>query len=55
MQKFYSDDKNVQILLALLKAHGIKKIVASPGVANITFVASAQQDSYFEIYSSVRK
>ena len=53
MQKFYSDDKNVQILLALLKAHGIKKIVASPGVANITFVASAQQDSYFEIYSSV--
>ena len=31
MQKFYSDDKNVQILLALLKAHGIKKIVASPG------------------------
>ena len=28
MQKFYSDDKNVQILLALLKAHGIKKIPA---------------------------
>lgn len=49
----YSDDKNVLILLSLLKAHNIKKIVTSPGVANITFVASVQIDPYFEVYSSV--
>ena len=49
----YSDDKNVLILLSLLKAHNIKKIVTSQGVANITFVASVQIDPYFEVYSSV--
>lgn len=51
--KYYSDDKNVQLLISLMKAHGIKKIVTSPGVANITFVISVQRDSYFEVFSSV--
>lgn len=49
----YSDEKNVQILIALLKHHKIKKIVASPGTTNFTFVGSLQNDSFFEIYSSV--
>lgn len=49
----YSSDVNVQILVSLLKQHGIKKIIASPGVANIHFVASVQNDPFFEIYSSV--
>lgn len=49
----YSDEKNVQILIALLKHHKIKKIVASPGTTNYTFVGSLQNDSFFEIYSSV--
>ncbi len=49
----YSSDINVQILISLLKKHKIKKIVASPGVANIHFVASVQNDSFFEVYSSV--
>lgn len=49
----YSSEKNVQILLALLKAHGIRKMVLSPGSANASFVASAQYDSCFELYSSV--
>ncbi len=49
----YSSEKNVQILLALLKAHGIKKMVLSPGSANASFVASAQYDPDFELYSSV--
>ncbi len=52
-QKYYTDERNVQIVIALLKAHGIHKIVASPGTTNITFVGSVQQDPYFEIYSSV--
>lgn len=53
MDKFYSDERNVQILIALLKAHNIRKIIASPGTTNLSFVASMQQDPYFEIYSSV--
>ena len=53
MEQYYSDEKNVQILIALMKAHGVKRIVASPGSTNVTFVGSVQQDPYFEIYSCV--
>lgn len=53
MEQYYSDERNVQILVALLKAHGIKRVVASPGSTNIAFVGSIQQDSFFEIYSCV--
>lgn len=49
----YTVERNVQILISLLKAHGVKRIVASPGTTNITLVGSLQQDSYFSIYSSV--
>ena len=51
--KFYSSEKNIQIVIALLKANGIKKIVVSPGATNFSFVGSLQYDSWFEIYSSV--
>ena len=53
MDIYYSSEKNVQILIALLKKHNIKRIIASPGATNICFVASAQNDPYFEIYSSI--
>lgn len=53
MQKQYTDEKNAQVIISLLKAHGIKKIVASPGTTNMALVGSMQQDSYFEMYSSV--
>lgn len=53
MLKKYSNEKNVQILMALLKAHNIKNIVVSPGATNISFVASCQQDSFFKMYSCV--
>lgn len=49
----YSSERNVQMLLALLKAHKIKKMVLSPGSANASFVASAQYDGDLELYSSV--
>lgn len=49
----YSDEKNVLILLTLLKKHGIKKVIASPGATNVTFVRSLQNDSFFEMYSAV--
>lgn len=50
---YYTNEKNVQILLALLKANHIKKVIASPGATNFTFVGSIQNDPYFEIYSCV--
>ena len=53
MQKHCSSEKSVQLLISLLKQHGIKKIIASPGTTNITFVGSAMHDPWFEIYSSV--
>lgn len=53
MKTHYTDEKNTQIVLGLLKAHGIRKVVASPGATNIRLVASMQQDEWFEMYSSV--
>lgn len=49
----YSNDKNAQILLSLLKAHHISKVIASPGTKNIAIVGSMQHDEYFEMYSAV--
>lgn len=53
MEKYYNSEKNVQILIVLLKAYGIKKVIASPGTTNISFIGSIQNDPWFEIYSSV--
>ncbi len=52
-QKYYTAEKNVQIVIALLKAHGIKKVIASPGTTNMTFIGSIQNDPWFQIWSSV--
>lgn len=49
----YSNEKAVQILISLLKQHGIKKVIASPGATNITFVGSLMHDDWFEVYSCV--
>ena len=53
MSKYYTDEKNAQIVIALLKAHGIRKVVASPGATNIPIVGSIQNDQFFDVYSSV--
>lgn len=53
MNHYYTDEINTLILISLLKAHGIKKVIASPGTTNISFVGSIQFDSYFEVYSAV--
>lgn len=49
----YANERNVLILVSLLKQHGIKKVIASPGTTNLSFVASLQCDSFFEMYSCV--
>lgn len=51
--KFNTDERNAQILLALLKAHGIRKIIVSPGTTNIAIAGSVQYDPWFEVYSGV--
>lgn len=53
MSTYYTDEVNVQTLIALMKHHGVRRVVASPGTTNITFVASIQQDPFFKVYSSV--
>ena len=52
MKTYYTSEKNVQMLIYLMKEHGVKRIVASPGTTNVTFVASVQQDPFFEIFSA---
>lgn len=49
----YTSERNTQIIIGLLKYHGIKRIIASPGANNVSFVASVQSDPFFEIYSCV--
>jgi len=53
MKEYYTDEPHAQIVLALFKAHGVKKIVVSPGATNIPIVGSVQFDPYFEVYSCV--
>lgn len=53
MNTHYTIERHTQILIALMKFHGIRKVVASPGTTNICLNASLQSDPYFEIYSSV--
>lgn len=52
MNKYYTVERNAQIVLFLLKAKGIKKVIASPGTTNIAIVGSMQNDPYFEMYSA---
>ena len=51
--KYYTSERAQQIILAQLKARGIRKVIASPGTTNITLVASMQHDPFFEMYSCV--
>lgn len=53
MSTKYTDEKNAQIIIALLKAHRIRRIIASPGSTNIALIGSVQNDPFFEVYSSV--
>lgn len=53
MSKFYTDEKNALIIIALLKANGISKVIASPGTTNMALVCSMQHDDFFQVYSAV--
>lgn len=47
----YSSDRATQIVVSLLKEHGVKYVVASPGVTSIAVVTSMQHDPYFKMFS----
>jgi len=49
----YSDNKIIQILIALLKEFGVRHGVLSPGTRNVPLVHSLEKDSYFKCYSIV--
>ena len=49
----YTDNRNIQILLALLKEHHITKVIASPGGTNPPVLMSMQVDGSFEMFSCV--
>ena len=53
MEFHYTIERNVQLVLALLKANNIKKVIVSPGATNESIVASMQYDPFFEMYSCV--
>ncbi|WP_407383592.1 thiamine pyrophosphate-binding protein [Ruminococcus sp.] len=50
---YYSDERGIQMMIYLMKKHGIKRVIASPGATNVIFVTSLQNDPYFEMYSVV--
>ena len=52
MKHAYTVERNIQMLVYLMKAHNINCIIASPGSCNVTFVASLMNDPFFEIYSA---
>lgn len=49
----FTTEKNVQIVLVLLKQHGIKHIVISPGGTNIPIARGVQNDPFFTCYSII--
>lgn len=52
--KFYSTtEKNALIVISLLKAHGVRYVIASPGTTNNALIGSIQKDPFFTIYSAV--
>lgn len=53
MQKKYTNERNIQMLIYLLKENNIRKIIVNPGTMNMSFVVSVQSDPYFELYSCV--
>lgn len=48
---YYTDERNAQIVIALLKAYGVKDLVISPGATNDRFVLSVQGDPDFTLDS----
>lgn len=53
MAYYYTSARNIQIVIALMKSHGIKRVVTSPGATDLAINFSLQHDPYFELYSCI--
>lgn len=53
MKNYCSVERNIQILIQVLKANNIHKVVASPGATDVSLNISLQHDPWFEMYSEV--
>lgn len=53
MKIYSTSEKNALVVISLLKAHGIRQIIASPGTTNNALIGSIQKDPFFKVYSSV--
>lgn len=49
----YTELKNYQLIIAMLKKYNIKNLVLSAGSRNVPFVHSVEKDSFFKCYSVV--
>lgn len=49
----YSDDRMIQQLIALMKAHGVRHVVVAPGSRHYSMTKSLENDPYFELHSVV--
>lgn len=49
----YTAQRNIQILVSLLKQYGIRDVVLSPGSRNMGFVHSVEDDPFFRCFSVV--
>lgn len=50
---FFASEKNVHIIVSLIKQHDIKNVVVSPGTSTIPFVLAVCEDAYFHVTSVV--
>lgn len=48
-----NNEKNIELIVDLLKSHGLDTIVISPGGTNQGFVKAVQDDPFFKCYSVV--
>lgn len=49
----YTTEKNIQILISLMKSHGVNDIIISPGSMNHILAACLQDDPDFNVYSCI--
>lgn len=53
MKTTFTSQRNVQIVISLMKVNGIRRVITSPGMTNVAINMSLQHDPYFTLYSCV--
>lgn len=53
MENFYSNEPDILELVALMKAHSVKRAIVSPGSTNISLAATLLYDKDIVVYSAV--